>query len=287
MFANLPLVEKIPHITPIIPVYFVIIEVFFTTSYYITFNSTTNFLSQTIGLLIFTPLAVLTVITHIKSMFTNPGYVPIPYKSTRPSMMNDAFHDEIFCKKCNNPRPPRAHHCRVCNKCTLKMDHHCPWIANCVGYYNQKNFYQFLFCATFGDLIAFVLLFFRLCVTDFNIKTYIPKYTLVSNPLQLVYYTWMPIQLFIGCVCALAMTISIGTLLKKQTEMLLNNQTTIEKKMFPNWEECPYYEMNKMKSFNMVMGDNINQWISLKFYGDDPFGYDKVRNYIDLADVEI
>ena len=30
-----------------------------------------------------------------------------------------------ICKKCISPKPPRAHHCSVCGKCILKMDHHC------------------------------------------------------------------------------------------------------------------------------------------------------------------
>jgi Uncharacterized protein containing DHHC-type Zn finger len=30
-----------------------------------------------------------------------------------------------ICKKCIAPKPPRTHHCSVCNKCILKMDHHC------------------------------------------------------------------------------------------------------------------------------------------------------------------
>jgi palmitoyltransferase len=30
-----------------------------------------------------------------------------------------------ICKKCISPKPPRAHHCSICNKCILKMDHHC------------------------------------------------------------------------------------------------------------------------------------------------------------------
>ncbi|ROT64888.1 putative palmitoyltransferase ZDHHC16 [Penaeus vannamei] len=29
------------------------------------------------------------------------------------------------CKKCIAPKPPRTHHCSVCNRCILKMDHHC------------------------------------------------------------------------------------------------------------------------------------------------------------------
>ena len=29
------------------------------------------------------------------------------------------------CKKCQMPKPPRAHHCSICRRCVLKMDHHC------------------------------------------------------------------------------------------------------------------------------------------------------------------
>ena len=43
-----------------------------------------------------------------------------------------------WCFKCQAPKPPRSHHCALCGKCVLKMDHHCPWINNCVGFYNRK-----------------------------------------------------------------------------------------------------------------------------------------------------
>lgn len=41
---------------------------------------------------------------------------------------------------CNVFKPERCHHCSACNRCVLNMDHHCPWINNCVGFWNRKHF---------------------------------------------------------------------------------------------------------------------------------------------------
>eukprot|EP00929_Paragymnodinium_shiwhaense_P101535 TRINITY_DN64697_c0_g1_i1.p2 TRINITY_DN64697_c0_g1~~TRINITY_DN64697_c0_g1_i1.p2 ORF type:complete len:358 (-),score=65.08 TRINITY_DN64697_c0_g1_i1:120-1193(-) len=50
-----------------------------------------------------------------------------------------------WCKWCECYKPDRCHHCRVCRSCILRMDHHCPWIANCVGFNNHKYFLLLVF----------------------------------------------------------------------------------------------------------------------------------------------
>ncbi|KAF7137633.1 hypothetical protein RHSIM_Rhsim07G0000800 [Rhododendron simsii] len=53
-------------------------------------------------------------------------------------------HGVRYCRQCENGKPPRCHHCSVCQRCVLKMDHHCIWVVNCVGARNYKFFLLFL-----------------------------------------------------------------------------------------------------------------------------------------------
>ncbi|KAL2184417.1 zf-DHHC-domain-containing protein [Thermothelomyces heterothallicus CBS 203.75] len=52
-----------------------------------------------------------------------------------------------FCKKCDAPKPLRAHHCRHCGRCIPKMDHHCPWTGTCVSLQTFPYFLRFLLYA--------------------------------------------------------------------------------------------------------------------------------------------
>ncbi|PAA94394.1 hypothetical protein BOX15_Mlig017494g3, partial [Macrostomum lignano] len=47
---------------------------------------------------------------------------------------------ERLCHTCRCVKPVRAKHCRVCDRCVLEMDHHCPYIYNCIGKNNRFAF---------------------------------------------------------------------------------------------------------------------------------------------------
>lgn len=52
------------------------------------------------------------------------------------------------------PKPERSHHCRACKTCTLKFDHHCPWLNQCVGLGNERYFVLFMSWLAFGCSIV-------------------------------------------------------------------------------------------------------------------------------------
>jgi ankyrin repeat protein len=45
-----------------------------------------------------------------------------------------------LCPTCMIARPIRSKHCRSCNRCIARMDHHCAWLNNCVGINNHQFF---------------------------------------------------------------------------------------------------------------------------------------------------
>ncbi|KVI06795.1 Zinc finger, DHHC-type, palmitoyltransferase [Cynara cardunculus var. scolymus] len=113
---------------------------------------------------IFTSLASLTLFSFLVCVLTDPGGVPSGYF---PDIENNDGSDQESrkaealqkrCDKCSAYKPPRAHHCRVCRRCVLKMDHHCTWINNCVGQRNYKAFFLLVVYATISSFHSLVLI---------------------------------------------------------------------------------------------------------------------------------
>ncbi|KAK0630004.1 DHHC palmitoyltransferase-domain-containing protein [Bombardia bombarda] len=78
--------------------------------------------------------------TYYKACTVDPGGYSFPSTSTSTPTTTPTR----WCKKCNAPKPPRAHHCRHCRRCIARMDHHCPWTANCVSMQTFPYFLRFL-----------------------------------------------------------------------------------------------------------------------------------------------
>lgn len=114
-----------------------------------------------INQVIFSLGVILALSSHFKAVTTNPGAVPL----------NNISQDKVMlqpgetinkCDKCHGIKPVRAHHCSVCKRCIRKMDHHCPWINNCVGEANQKFFVLFTFYTAMISLHSLIIIALRL-----------------------------------------------------------------------------------------------------------------------------
>jgi hypothetical protein len=109
----------------------------------------------------FNVLTFFLVLCYLQCILVHPGtipekdqkweYVPQDGRSVNESSLNlqekKRSGERRHCKWCAKYKPDRCHHCRVCRMCILKMDHHCPWIYNCVGFRNHKYFFLFVFYA--------------------------------------------------------------------------------------------------------------------------------------------
>lgn len=60
-----------------------------------------------------------------------------------------------YCDSCYVWRPARAAHCNKCGVCVSNMDHHCPWLSNCLG---QRNYWYFFMFLTFAVSTCIFLL---------------------------------------------------------------------------------------------------------------------------------
>ncbi|CCW66133.1 unnamed protein product [Phytomonas sp. Hart1] len=111
--------------------------------------------------------------------------------SCRPFSDPDSLHEAFFfnprinaytsmwnsnlnlCPVCARYKPPRAHHCSHCNCCVLKYDHHCPWLGQCVGFFNYKNYLLLLLYSLLST--AWILMLLTTAIVLYVLDKYQPS----------------------------------------------------------------------------------------------------------------
>ncbi|XP_072448891.1 putative palmitoyltransferase ZDHHC13 isoform X1 [Chiloscyllium punctatum] len=84
-----------------------------------------------------------------KTWTVGPGYLQVSEQEKNRTVVAlaeaDCLDPRVFCTRCLIRKPLRSKHCVVCDCCVAKYDHHCLWIATCIGALNQRYFVSFLF----------------------------------------------------------------------------------------------------------------------------------------------
>ena len=81
-------------------------------------------------------LLILFVLYYLHmAAWRDPGFIPRA-NEIAPTDQKEMIRSDgsKFCDTCLIWRPPRAKHCRFCDACVRKFDHHCPWYVNYYSY---------------------------------------------------------------------------------------------------------------------------------------------------------
>lgn len=212
-----------------------------------------------INMLLFLGFSCLTTFHFMCAMCDGPGYLPLGW-TPKEGSKTEWDQQLQWCETCKGYKAPRAHHCRKCGRCVMKMDHHCPWINNCVGHYNHGHFSAFLASAVCGCSLASVTLGMSLYY-GLN-RSWYHFYGTGTEPV-IVFSLWTLLATLFGLGLAIGVVIAVGLLFFFQMRAILRNQTGIE-----DWilEKAKYRRKDADEEFiypyNLGWKNNFRQVIS-------------------------
>lgn len=80
-------------------------------------------------------------------------------------VMSEKKHMFRYCTKCRGFKPEKAHHCSICKRCVLNLDHHNQILSKCIGINNRKHYLLMLF---YGFL-SYYYMFYGLWTQGFDL----------------------------------------------------------------------------------------------------------------------
>ena len=188
---------------------------------------------------------------------TDPGIIPsaqfdrelIPILSPA-TKLSDNPRDRIishngytmklkYCETCFYLRPLRATHCRTCNCCVYRFDHHCFWLGTDVGYRNHGYFYIMLLMVT---IYISLLLLCSLVVVGFSI------YDCIIYPFS-VGFVISFISEAIILASGIYMLYSLANLISYHVEILTGGLLTKEDLASNLIEDHPYHHKSFKRNF--------------------------------------
>lgn len=174
------------------------------------------------------------------------------------------------CLTCRLYKPDRSHHCRMCGRCVMRMDHHCPWVSNCIGWANYKFF--------------MLMLFYALTALAIIIVAMLPRFIRIFRPvIHWGYFIRMDIPIFFAYSISVMLFPSVGSFFMFHMYLVFNAMTTIELKEKKNSlsEEVHYrytiahikYDRGYWRNFCHVFGPPWLWFFPIRVT-DNYLGYD-------------
>ncbi|KAJ1677020.1 Palmitoyltransferase, partial [Spiromyces aspiralis] len=142
------------------------------------------------------------------------------------------------------------------------MDHHCPWVNNCIGHYNHGHFLRFIYSV---DVTCSIALAIHSC----------RMYELVIDVINNTYPARQPTQtevtfLILNISLLLLVLIFVGALSVYHVILIVSNTTSIERKERKRVQRlvekrqippCEYpYDLGVVDNLKSLFGNNILLW---------------------------
>ncbi|KAI9912542.1 hypothetical protein PsorP6_005430 [Peronosclerospora sorghi] len=229
-------------------------------------------LIRILEMILFNSVVGCMLFAYYKVVLTDPGYVTPSVLQRIQDAIQNAMEEGgkknppmiNSCYRCNRLKPFRAHHCSFCNRCVLKMgtcgkviyrvhylssrlcaDHHCPWVANCIGEGNYKYFFQF---------VVYAFLALSMCVRA------------LAEPFRAAVFSGnaprgganFSVMAVVGFVLGGALAISLLGFIVVHSYLLFHGSTTIECQQYGR--AFPY-NLGWQKNFKDVFGETTTDWL--------------------------